>query len=42
MNRVLACEFYEGFVAKRTDSPYPLQLRSPSEEFPRWVKHRFL
>ncbi len=42
MNRVLDCEFYEGFVAKRTDSLYPLQLRSPSEEFPRWVKHRFL
>ncbi len=42
LNRVLGCEFYEGFLAKRRDSLYPFQLRSPSEEFPQWVKHRFI
>jgi len=37
----LNCEFYEGLVAKRADSPYPLQLRSPDEEFSGWIKHRW-
>ena len=32
---------FEGIVAKRVDSLYPVQLRSPREEFPKWVKHRF-
>jgi len=35
------CEFYEGLVAKRADSIYPIQLRSPQQEFPFWVKHRW-
>jgi len=41
-NRVLGCDFFEGVVMKRTDSPYPVQLRSATEEFRCWVKHRFL
>jgi hypothetical protein len=40
-NRVLGCDFYEGLVAKRADSLYPLQLRSASEEYPYWMKHRW-
>jgi hypothetical protein len=34
-------EFYEGLVAKKADSRYPIQLRSSREEFPFWVKHRW-
>lgn len=34
-------EFYEGVVAKRADSIYPVQLRNPDEAFPFWVKHRW-
>ena len=41
-NRALGCDFFEGVVMKRADSPYPLQLRSATEEFRGWVKHRFL
>lgn len=37
----LDCEFYEGVVAKRADSKYPVQLTSPEREFPYWVKHRW-
>jgi hypothetical protein len=33
--------FYEGVVAKRADSTYPIQLDSPDKEFTGWVKHRF-
>jgi len=40
-NQALGCDFWEGLVAKRTDSLYPLQLRSPNQEFPYWVKHRW-
>ncbi len=40
-NRALGCEFWEGVVAKRNDSPYPLQRRSPDQEFPFWMKHRW-
>jgi hypothetical protein len=40
-NRVLGCDFYEGLIAKRADSLYPLQLRSASEEYPYWMKHRW-
>lgn len=40
-NKVLGCDFYEGLVAKRADSLYPLQLRNSSEEFPGWMKHRW-
>jgi len=32
---------YEGLVAKRTDKPYPVQLRSPETETPWMMKHRF-
>jgi hypothetical protein len=41
-NRALGSPFYEGVVMKRANSPYPIQLRSDSEEFRGWVKHRFL
>jgi len=40
-NRDLGCEFYEGVVAKRADSLYPLQARSPDEETTLWMKHRW-
>jgi len=40
-NRTLACAFFEGVVMKRADSSYPMQLRSATEEFRGWVKHRF-
>lgn len=40
-NQRLGCDFYEGLVAKRADSPYPLQRHSPNKEFPFWVKHRW-
>lgn len=42
MNRELGAEFFEGLVMKRLDSPYPLQLRSSTEESRAWIKHRFL
>jgi hypothetical protein len=35
------CQFYEGVVAKRSTEAYPLQLRSPHQEFVGWVKHRW-
>ena len=35
------CEFYEGMVAKRNDSIYPMQRRSAEVEFPFWMKHRW-
>lgn len=41
-NRAFGCDFFEGVVMKRADSPYPVQLRSSTEEFRGWVKHRFL
>ena len=41
INAVLGCTFYEGVVAKRCDSLYPVQLRSAEEETSAWVKHRF-
>jgi hypothetical protein len=45
-NRTLGClkpanHFYEGLVAKRCDSPYPLQRRSADQDFPFWMKHRW-
>ncbi|HVY68921.1 MAG TPA: hypothetical protein VHH73_03290 [Verrucomicrobiae bacterium] len=40
-NVALGCDFYEGLVAKRADSPYPVQLHSPEFEFPFWMKHRW-
>ena len=41
-NRALRCDFFEGVVMKRAESPYPVQLRSATEESRGWVKHRFL
>lgn len=41
INATLGCTFYEGVVSKRSHSNYPTQLRSPTEETPLWVKHRF-
>jgi hypothetical protein len=41
INLAFGCEFYEGLVAKRADSKYPFQLRSPEETFPFWIKHRW-
>ena len=41
INRRLGCDFYEGVVAKQADSPYPIQLRSPDQETPAWIKHRW-
>lgn len=40
-NQALGADLYEGLVAKRTNSPYPVQQRSPSEETTFWVKHRW-
>jgi hypothetical protein len=41
-NRALRCDFFEGVVMKRASAPYPMQLRSDSEESRVLVKHRFL
>lgn len=41
-NAALSAPLYEGFVAKRTDSTYPIQTRSGDEVTPDWVKMRFL
>ena len=41
VNRDWGADFYEGFVAKRGDSVYPIQLRSPDSECPFWTKHRW-
>ena len=41
-NRALGCDFFEGVVMKRAESGYPVQLRSATEEFRGWAKHRFL
>jgi ATP-dependent DNA ligase len=42
LNQFWRAPFYEGIVMKRTDSIYPIQTRSATEEFAGWVKHRFL
>jgi ATP-dependent DNA ligase len=41
LNGRWGCRFYEGLVAKRSTDAYPVQLRSPNEEFVGWVKHRW-
>ncbi len=41
LNQQLGCELFEGLVAKRVDSLYPIQSRSPDVEFPFWMKHRW-
>jgi len=40
INREWSAEFYEGLVAKRTDSPYP-RATSATQETPHWMKHRW-
>lgn len=40
-NEKEGCEFFEGLVAKKLDSKYPIQLRSPNEKYGYWIKHRF-
>jgi hypothetical protein len=41
VNKEWGADFYEGLVAKRFDSAYPIQLRSPEAECSSWVKHRW-
>ena len=41
-NKLVGCDFYEGLVAKRKGSEYPMQLDSPSHTTYHWMKHRFL
>lgn len=40
-NAIVGRKFYEGLVAKRTDKPYPMQLRKAKEPTPWMMKHRF-
>jgi len=42
INRRLRCDFFEGVVMKRGNAPYPIQLRSDTEECRAWAKHRFV
>jgi ATP-dependent DNA ligase len=42
LNQLWRAPFYEGLVMKRTDTSYPIQTRSATEEFAGWVKHRYL
>lgn len=41
INTALRAEVYEGLVAKRTDSAYPLQRSNPERTFHHWMKHRW-
>lgn len=41
INKEWSVDFYEGLVAKRCDSTYPIQLRSPEAECSSWIKHRW-
>ena len=41
LNTAWGAEFYEGLVAKRADSLYPIQLRNPESGCPFWIKHRW-
>lgn len=41
-NHTLKTPFFEGVVMKKADAPYPVQLRSTTEECRALVKHRFL
>ena len=40
-NKAYGCELFEGLVAKRRDSRYPIQLRRADDEFAGWMKHRW-
>jgi hypothetical protein len=39
-NKIIGHKFYEGLVAKRTDSLYPIQMGRPKTKCPAWIKHR--
>jgi hypothetical protein len=39
-NRILGHTMWEGVVAKKADSLYPIQTLSPKREYPFWTKHR--
>lgn len=41
INKSLGCDFYEGLVAKRANSPYPIQLTSPEAVATSWIKYRW-
>jgi hypothetical protein len=41
VNKQWGTDFYEGLVAKRADSVYPIQLRSQDSECAFWIKHRW-
>jgi hypothetical protein len=41
LNKLWKAEVFEGFVAKKLDSKYPRQLRSPNQETHEWIKHRW-
>jgi len=41
LNAQWLCPFYVGVVAKRSDSLYPIQLRSAALEYTGWLKHRW-
>jgi hypothetical protein len=41
VNRETGCDFYEGMVAKKAGSFYPMQLRKPKDKCRQWVKHRW-
>ena len=42
MNQEWNAQFYEGAVAKRADSLYPIQLNDPNQTTAGWMKHRFV
>ena len=42
INSSLRCDFFEGVVMKRGNAPYPMQLRSDTEECRAMIKHRFV
>lgn len=42
VNKEIHQDFFEGYVAKDLNSTYPRQLRSPTINFPKWIKHRFV
>lgn len=41
-NVYCGAEFYEGFVAKKVRSLYPMQLDNPERKCLDWMKHRFV
>ena len=40
-NTLLGCEFWEGVVAVKNNSKYPIQLRNAEQDYPFWMKHRW-